>query len=133
VGLEHEVELPGLGEGAPLAAARAQVGVLELVEAEALLAALAVDEGVVKFARCPEASHTAGGERMAASRPDDVVAQLHHRAPPGRLDVAEQEHADGPVVVGGAEAPVDVGEGNTNPRRLQRLTTWSKRSVMDTG
>ena len=30
------------------------------------------------------------------------MAQLHHRAPPGVLDIAQQQHAHRPVVVGGA-------------------------------
>ena len=69
VGLEHEVELPSLGEGAVLPAARAGVRVVELVEPEPLLALLQSTSGSVKFARWPDASHTAGGLRIDASMP----------------------------------------------------------------
>ena len=65
--------------------------------------------GSVKFARWPDASHTAGGLRIDGVEAHDVVAQLHHRPPPGVLDVAEHQHAEGPVVVGGPEAAVDLG------------------------
>ncbi len=53
VGLEHEVELAGLGERAALAAVGAQVGVVELVEAEALVAVAAVDERVGEVREVP--------------------------------------------------------------------------------
>ena len=65
--------------------------------------------GSVKLARWPDASHTAGGLRIDGVEADDVVAQLHHRPPPGVLHVAEHQHAEGPVVVGGPEAAVDLG------------------------
>ena len=45
---------------------------------------------------------------MAGVEADHVVAQLHHRAPPGVLDVAEQQHAEGAVVVGRPEPAVDL-------------------------
>ena len=92
-----------------LAAARAGVRVVELVEPEPLLALLAVDE------RVGEVRQVAGRlphRRRAEDRrveADDVVAQLHHRPPPGVLHVAEHQHAEGPVVVGGPEAAVDLG------------------------
>ena len=92
-----------------LAAARAGVRVVELVEPEPLLALLAVDE------RVGEVRQVAGRlphRRRAEDRrveADDVVAQLHHRPPPGVLHVAEHQHAERPVVVGGPEAAVDLG------------------------
>ena len=108
VGLEHEVELAGLGEGVLRAAVGAGLGVVELVEAEPLVAVLAVDQ------RVGEVRQVAGGlpdrrrRQDGGVEADHVVAQLHHRAPPGVLDVAQQQHADGPVVVGRAEAAVDL-------------------------
>ena len=136
VGLEHEVELAGLGEGAVLAAARAGVRVVELVEPEPLLAVRQSTSGSVKFARWPDASHTAGGLRIDGVEADDVVAQLHHRPPPRVLHVAQHQHAEGPVVVGGPEAAVDLGgrEHEAAPlaqvddlveqRRIRRRRTW---------
>ena len=64
--------------------------------------------GSVKLERWPDASHTAGGDRMAASRPTTSVPALHHGLPPGVLHVAQQVDPEGPVVVGGAEAAVDL-------------------------
>ena len=42
---------------------------------------------------------------------DHVVALLDHGAPPRVLDVAQHVDAERPVVVGGAEAAVDLGRG----------------------
>ena len=110
MGLEHQVELAGLGEAVLGAAVRAGVaGRRACRGGTAPCSCLQSTSGSVKLARWPEASQTAGGDRIDGVEADDVVAQLHHRAPPGVLDVAQQQHAEGPVVVGGAEAAVDLG------------------------
>ena len=111
LGLEHQVELAGLGERAVLAAARARVGVVELVEAEAVLAVGAVDEGV------GEARQVAAGFPHLRRTEDggvdqhDVVALLDHGADPRLLDVAQHERPERAVVVGAAEAAVDLRRG----------------------
>src|SRR3546814_18028483 len=43
------------------------------------------------------------------------------RAPPRVLDVAEQEHADGAVVVGGPEPAVDLGRREDEPPPLAQV------------
>ena len=110
-GLEHQVELARLGEGVLHAAVRARARLGQLVGAEALLAVAAVDERVGEggdvAARLPHLrGHEDGGVEA-----DDVVAQLHHRAPPGVLHVALEQHAERPVVPGRAEAAVDLARG----------------------
>ena len=71
VGLEHQVELAGLGERAVLAAVRARVRVVELVEAEALLAVGAVDERVGEVgevAAAPPRPPAGRGSRRRSAR-----------------------------------------------------------------
>ncbi len=108
MGLEHQVELAGLGERAVLAAVRAGVRVVELVEAEALLAVGAVDERVGEVgevaARLP---HRRRAEDRRVDE-DDVVALLDHRPHPGVAHVAQHQRAERAVVVGAAEAAVDL-------------------------
>ena len=77
--------------------------------------------GSVKLARWPEASQMAGGRQDGGVEPDDVVAQLHHRAPPRVLDVAQQEHADRAVVVGRAETAVDLGRREHEATALREV------------
>ena len=113
-GLEHQVEVARLGQVALLRFA----GVLgrfqpamqlpEVVGAEALLAGAAVDQ------RVGEAGQVAGGlphARVLQDRRvdrDDVVAFGQHRAPPLVLDVVLEQHAVVAVVVGRADAAVDL-------------------------
>ena len=40
---------------------------------------------------------------------DNVVAKLDHRPPPGLFDIAQHQGPKGPVVIGGANAAVDLG------------------------
>jgi hypothetical protein len=115
VGLEHEVELAGVGQIAvgPLAGMHRRLaracGVLELVGAEALLAGSAVDERVGETlevtGRLPRARVL---EDRRVQR-DDVVAVLEHRPPPLCLDVVAQQHPVVAVVVGRAQPAVDLG------------------------
>ncbi len=119
--LEHEVELPRLGEVAVgrLAGALARLAAaareLELVGAEAELARAAVDERVGEpgdvAGRLPDArvEDDRGIER------DDVVTLLHHRAEPERADVVLRQDAVVAVVVRRAEAAVDLGGGEDEP------------------
>ena len=107
-GLEHEVERPGLGE---IGGAAVRAGAVDLVGAPALVARPTVDERV--------------DERLEVARrlPDlrvrddrgldrhDVVAFAHDRAPPGVPDVPEHQRAERSVVVGRADAAVDLSGG----------------------
>ena len=121
VGLEHQVELAGLGERAVLAAARAGVRIVELVEAEAVLAVGAVDE------RVGEVRQVAAG-LPHLRRPEDggvdqhdVVALLDHRPDPRVLDVAQHQRAERPVVVGAAEPAVDLRRRVHEPAPLAQV------------
>ena len=124
--LEHQVELARLGQVAvgrlagplarPLPAAHLLVlGIGEVVGAEALLAEAAVDE------RIGEAADVAGDLPDARVEDDrgvereDVVALLHHRREPAGLDVVLEQDAVVAVVVGGAEAAVDLRGGEDEP------------------
>ena len=105
----------------PCAAVRARVRVVELVEAEALLAVRAVDERVGEVgevaARLPDL-------RRAEDRgvdQHDVVALLHHRPDPGVLDVAQHQRAERAVVVGGAEPAVDLRRRVHEPAPLAEV------------
>ena len=70
VGLEHEVELPGLGEAVLGAAVGAHLGVVELVEAEPLAAVAAVDQRVGEvLAGGPTPPTRRAATGSAASRP----------------------------------------------------------------
>ena len=112
--LEHEVEVARLGE----IAVRALAGVLarllragrvlEVVGAEAVLADAAVDHRVGEAADVARGLPDARMQHQRRVERDDVVALLHHRAQPGGLDVALHEHAVVRVVVGRAEAAVDL-------------------------
>src|SRR5581483_5269763 len=111
VGLEHEVAGPGGGEAVFGAAVGAGARGWEVVGAEALLAVAAVDEGVGEGGDVAAGFPDLGGHEDGGVEADDVVALLDHGAPPGVLDVAFEEDADGPVVPGGAEPAVDLAGG----------------------
>ncbi len=115
VGLEHEVELAGVGEAVGSAAVRAGAPVLELVEPEALPAHPAVDQGIGEAAQVTGCLPDGGRRQDGGVEADDVVAQLDHRAPPRRFDVAQHQDAHGAVVVGRAEPAVDLGRREDEP------------------
>ena len=109
--LEHQVERARLGE---LAAARRSPGRRRLSRWSArkrLLAVPAVDhrvgEGRDVAARLPDA-RVHDDRRVDA---DDVVALLHHRPPPGALDVVLHLDAQRAVVPEAADAAVDLAAG----------------------
>ena len=113
VGLEHQVEGPGLRQvgAAAVGAMEQAVGRVgfQVIGPPALLAVAAVDQRIGEVGQVtgrlpdPRAGQDGGVEA------DDFVAELDHRPPPGVFDIAQHEHAEGPVVVGGAETPVDLG------------------------
>ena len=104
-GLEHQVELPRLGE---FAAVVGMVGALDVVGAEALMALLALDQ------RVGEVLHVAGGDPGlwihddGGVDADDIVAQLDHAAPPGAFDVVAQRDPQRAKVVHALDAAVDL-------------------------
>ena len=52
---------------------------------------------------------------------DDVVAALDHGPPPCLFDVALEEDAEGPVVPGGPEPPVDLARREHEPPALGQV------------
>ncbi len=97
------------------------VGVVELVEPEALVAALAVDQRVGEVLQVARGLPHRGRREDGGIEADDVVAELHHRPPPGVLDVAQQQHADRAVVVGRAEPAVDLGRREHEAPTLRQV------------
>ncbi len=106
VGLEHEVEGPGLGE---LGGAAVGADPVDLVLAPALVAVPAVDQGVGEVGQVARGLPHRRRRQDGGVEADHVVAALDHGLPPGVLHVAQQVDPQRAVVVGGAEAAVDLG------------------------
>ncbi len=104
--LEHQVEGASLGE---VVGAAVGADAFDLVGPPALVAVLAVDQGVGEGGQVPRGVPHGRGTQNGGVEPDDVVALLHHGAPPRVLDIAQHVDPEGAVVVGGAEAAVDLG------------------------
>ena len=117
VRLEHEVEVAGLGEGVLATTAGAGGEILKLVLTESLTTLTAVNERVGEVLQMSRCFPDGRGRKNGGVESHDVVAHLDHRAPPCVLDVAQQLHADGAVVVGGPEPAVNLG------RREHEATT----------
>ena len=128
--LEHEVEVARLGQIAVRALARGLAGLLraarvvEVVGAEAVLADAAVDHRIREAADVARGLPDARVQHERGVERDDVVALLHHRAQPGGLDVALHEHAVVRVVVGRAEAAVDLRGREDEARGGGRARRW---------
>ena len=132
--LEHEVELARLGElallglarelGRALAAADLGLGVRILAASsrwsarKRRLQVLQSTSGSVKPARWPRGLPRLGVLDDRRVQRDDVVALLQHRVPPGVDDVALEQHAVVPVVVGVGDAAVDLRGGEDQAAAL---------------
>src|SRR5205085_6408611 len=81
---------------------------LDLVLPPAFLALAAVDEGVGERGQVAGGLPHSGRHEDGGVKADDVVAQLHHRPPPGVHHVALQQHAQRPVVIRRPEPAVDI-------------------------
>ena len=121
MGLEHQVERTRLGEGTLSATVRADVFVFELVEAVSAVATGAIDKRVAEVREVPRCFPDGGRRKNRRVETDHVVAHLHHRTPPLVLHVAQQQHADGPVVVGRAEPAVNLGGLEHDPPSLGQV------------
>ena len=108
MGLEHKVELFGLGERVLVLAVRADVGVFELVDTKAFVAFAAFDEWIAEVRQMTRGFEHGRWTNDCCVETYDIVAQLHHRAPPEVLNVAKQQNADRAVVVGGTASAIDV-------------------------
>src|SRR5262249_55874125 len=121
VGPEHEVELARLGELTLRAAVRAGTRVRQLVGSEALPAVAAVDERIREGGDMAARLPALGRHEDRRVETDDVVTQLHHRAPPRVLDVALEQHAERPVIPGGTEAAVDLAGRKDQAAPLRQI------------
>ena len=123
-GLEHQVEQPGLAEGTGLERARrlarlpAAGGALHLVRAIALPADLALHQGIGEAVDVPRSLPHARMHEDGRLDPLDIVALVHHRAPPSLLDVALEFDAQRPVVPHRSGAAVDLGRLKDVPATL---------------
>ena len=84
------------------------VRLLEVVGAVALVARLALGQRVDELGEVAGRLPHPRGQDDRGVQADDVVADLHHRAPPLAADVLLELDAQGPVVPGGAGAAVDL-------------------------
>ena len=115
MGLEHQVERPGLGElGRPAVRADA----VDLVLAPALVALPAVDQGVGEVGQVTRGLPHRRWRQDGGVQAHHVGPALDHRLPPGVLHIAEQVHPQRAVVVGGAEAAVDLRRLEDEPPAL---------------
>src|SRR6185503_15815223 len=114
VRLEHHVELARLGERVG-SAVRASPGCREMVLPEPLMAVEALDERIVEAgdvaARLPDPR----GHDDRGLEPDDVVPELHHRAPPRVADVPSELDPERPVVPARAQSAVDLAGLERDP------------------
>ena len=131
--LEHEVEATRIRE-LLLAAVRAadarqierarapggreRVAVGQLVKAEALAAVAALDERIGEVLDVTGRLPDARMHEDRAVEPDDVVAELHHRAPPGLFHVVLELDAERPEVPRRAGAAVDLARREDEPSPL---------------
>ncbi len=106
MGLEHEVERPCLGE---LGRATRRADPFDLVLPPPLMAVAAVDERVGEVGEVARSGPDRRRRQDRGVEPHHVVTPLDHRLPPGVLDVAQQVDPERSVVVGRAEAAVDLG------------------------
>ena len=90
---------------------RAAVGAhpVDLVLPPPLAAVPAVDQGIGEVGQVARGLPHRGRREDGRIQADDVVAPLHHRLPPGVLHVAQHVDPERAVVVGRAEAAVDLG------------------------
>ena len=106
VGAEQSVEHARLGE--------------ELVGAEPTVTGQALGQRVNELGDVPAGLPHLGREDHRGVEPDDVVALLHHRAPPLALDVVLHLHAERAVVPGRPEPSVDLTGGVDDPASLAK-------------
>ena len=77
--------------------------------------------GSVNVAEVPARLPHLGGHENGGVEADDVVAVLHHRAPPRVLHVALEQHPERPVIPGGTEPAVDLGRREDQPAPLGEI------------
>jgi hypothetical protein len=89
-----------------------------VVGAEAAVAGLAVDQRVGEAGEMARGLPGLGVLDDRGVQRDDVVTLLEHRVPPGVDDVALEQHAVVPIVIGVGDPPVDLGGGEDQAAAL---------------
>ena len=87
----------------------------------ALLAVTAVHHWIREGGEVPRSTPNCRRRQDGGIETDDIVAQLHHRSPPGILDIAKHEDAERTIVIGGPEASVDLGRGKDEAPALGQV------------
>ena len=87
---------------------RQALGARQLVEPEPPMVGLALDQRVAERADVPGRHPHLRVHEDPGIEPDDVVALLDHRPPPGALDVVLELDAEGAVVPDRVDAAVDL-------------------------
>ena len=106
---EHQVEVVGVRERVVAAVGAGLRLALQIVGTEPLVAVPALDERIGEDLEVPAGLPDLRRHDDRRVEPDDVVAQLHHGAPPRVLDVALQLYSERPVVPRRTQPPVDLG------------------------
>ena len=86
-----------------------------MVRPETLVAVQALDERVVERFDVARRLPHLGRHEDGRVEPDDIVAELHHVAPPRVLNVSLELDTDRPVVPRRAQATVDLGRRKDQP------------------
>ena len=105
---------------------RQVLGAGQLVEAVAAVAGRALDERVAERPDVARRDPDLGVHQDPGIEPDDVVALLDHRPPPGPLDVVLQLDPERPVVPDGVDAAVDLGATGRRSRAASRARRSSR-------
>src|SRR5262249_17582165 len=97
------------------------LGASDVVGAEALFALAAVDQRVGETGQVTGGLPHPGVHEDRAIDADDIIARLHHIAPPGVLDVALQLDADRTVIPAARQAAVDLAGLEGEPAALGQV------------
>src|SRR5262249_27002957 len=103
--LEHQIELAGFGQ---LATAFRTPRPLDVVGAESLLAAFAVDQWIGEILQMAGSFPNPGMLQDCAVKAYDIATRLNHVAPPRFFDVALQFNAGGSLIPRLAQAPQGI-------------------------
>ena len=107
-GLEHEIEIAGLGELTADSTGGALIP-FHVVGPEATVAISALDQGVREPLDVAAGHPHLGVHQDSGVEALDVLAPVHHLCPPGLADVVLQFDAEGAVVIYRPDAAIDLG------------------------
>ena len=108
MGLEHQVEVPGLGEAVPVAADGTGCIEVDLIGAEAGLTDLTVNHRVGEVGNVTAGLPHSGVHEDGGIEAYDVIVHLGHFLPPEVTDVVLEVDTERTVVVCAVKASVDL-------------------------